>query len=155
VDFDPKQVTYEELVRKFYAFHDATRSSSKRQYMSAIFVHDDDQERVARAVTGGVQAAAKDTIRTAIVQAGTFYLAEAYHQKYALQGNPSLMEEYRAIYPDIWDMVDSTAATRVNAYLYGFGSPAQLAGELKGLGLSESGRERVRSARPAGSCPVG
>ncbi len=154
LDFDPSKVTYEALVEAFFAAHDATRSAGSRQYMSAIFVHDADQERIARSVMKRLQGVSKDVIQTLIMPAAAFYLAEDYHQKYALQGNSPLLGEFRAIYPDFWDLVDSTAATRVNAYLYGYGTPEQLRAELGGLGLSAAGQDRLLSSAPAGACPV-
>ena len=89
-----------------------------------------------------------------MIPAADFYIAEDYHQKYALQGNSALLGEFRAIYPDFGDLVDSTAATRVNAYLYGYGTPEQLSAELDGLGLSVTGKARLLASSPAGVCPV-
>lgn len=153
-DFDPLKVSYESLVEDFFSFHDPTLKGLKRQYMSAIFVHDAEQERVAREVMQRVQAETGGTIQTLILPAGDFYVAEDYHQKYALRGNRLLFAEYEAIYPDFWDLVDSAAASRVNAYLYGFGTAEQLEGELDLLGLSEEGSARLLSASPAGACSV-
>ena len=154
LDFDPSNVTYEALVEAFFAAHDATQSAGKRQYMSAIFVRDAEQERIARAVTQRLQGVSEDVIRTQIIPTADFYLAEDYHQKYALQGDSLLLGELRAIYPDLWDLVDSTAATRVNAYLYGEGTAEQLRAELDRLGLSTAGKDHLLAASPAGVCPV-
>lgn len=154
VDFDPSQVTYEELVEEFFAAHDATLPAYSRQYMSAIFYHDADQERIARSVLQRVQDTSGETIKTVIAPLTGFYLAEDYHQKYALQGDGILLAEYRALYPDMSDFVDSTAVARVNAYLYGYGTPEQLSAELDDLGLSEAGKARLQSASPVGACPV-
>jgi len=154
VDFDASKVTYEALVEDFFAFHDATRAPSTGQYMSAIFVKGADQERVARSVMQRVQGNSRGTIQTRIIPAADFYLAEDYHQKYALQGDDLLLREFRAMYPDIWDLVNSTAATRVNAYLYGSGTAEQLRAELNDLGLSAAARDHLLAASPAGACPV-
>jgi len=154
LDFDPSEISYEELVQDFFAAHDATRSSSKRQYMSAIFVHDAEQERIAKAVMEQVQANTDGTLKTQVLPAGEFYLAEDYHQKYALQTRPRYFKEFQAIYPDFWDIVDSPAATRVNAYVYGFGTVEQLAAELDSLGLSETAKAQLGKATPVAACPV-
>jgi len=154
LDFDPAQVSYETLVERFFAFHDATRPAYSRQYMSAIFTHDAEQERAARAVMGRVQTKSDGVIQTQIILAGEFYLAEDYHQKYALQGDALLFREFQAMYPDLRDLVDSTAATRVNAYLYGYGDVDQLRSELESLGLSAEGKARLQDASPVGACPV-
>jgi methionine-S-sulfoxide reductase len=154
VDFDPSRITYEALVETFFAAHDATLPGFSRQYMSVIFVHDAEQEQIARLVMQRVQQASKRTLHTSILPLQGFYLAEDYHQKYALRGDPLLFPEFQAIYPDFKDLVDSPAAARVNAYLYGAGTPEQLRAELESLGLSPRGREHLQAASPAGACPV-
>jgi len=153
IDFDPARVSYQTLVEEFFKAHDATRSA-KRQYMSAIFTYDAEQERVARDVLQRVQAATDRTVQPQVLPAEPFYLAEDYHQKYALRGNRLLFAEFEAMYPDFQDLVDSAAASRVNAYLYGFGTAEQLTAELDKLGLSERGKEALVKAGPTGICPV-
>ena len=154
VDFDPAKVSYEKLVEKFFEFHDATLAPPTGQYRTAIFAGDAGQEQIARSVMQRAQAHGDRPIRTQIVSGDSFYLAEDYHQKYALQADSLLAGEYRGMYPDLWDMVDSTAATRVNAYLYGDGSAEQLQAELDSLGLSEKGKDYLLRATPAGTCVV-
>jgi peptide-methionine (S)-S-oxide reductase len=155
LDFDPSGVTFEQLVEVFFASHNAWYGSADRQYMSAIFFHDADQERVARAVKARFEQRTGRTLKTEIIAASTFYLAEDYHQKYALQSDSALLAEFRVMYPDLWDMVDSTAATRVNAYLYGYGSTEQLSAELDGLGLSAEGSAHLlETGRDLISCSV-
>ena len=147
LDLDPSVASYETMVEAFFAAHSPTYRARKLQYMSAIFYHDAEQERIARAVMARVQAHTERTIVTEIIPASDFYLAEDYHQKYALQGDSGLSKEFRRMYPDLWEMVDSTAATRVNAYLYGCGSTEQLRAELDGLGLSAAGSARLVERR--------
>jgi hypothetical protein len=76
--------------------------------------------------------------------ATAFYWAEAYHQKHRLRQEHDLMAEFRAMYPSDGDLVNSTAAARVNGYLSGHGSREDLEAELEGLGLSPDGREKLR-----------
>ncbi len=143
VDFDPRVISYPELLAAFFASHDASRSSFSRQYMSAIFFHTEEQERMAREAAARQAAEVGRALQTQILPAATFYPAEDYHQKYALQGDTALMAEFRRMYPVFQDIVDSTAATRVNAYLYGCGTLQQLQRELDGLGLSEEATARL------------
>jgi len=73
---------------------------------------------------------------------GEFVLAERYNQKYHLGNHEEISEGYRELYPDLDDFVNSTAATRINGFLGGFGtlnSPE----DLERLGLTERGREEV------------
>jgi peptide-methionine (S)-S-oxide reductase len=75
-----------------------------------------------------------------IMEAETFYAAEAYHQKYFLQQQPKLMREFE-VYSNIKDFIESTAATRVNGYIGGCGDIAGLQEEIDEYGLSEEGKE--------------
>ena len=154
LDFDPSKVTYQALVEKFFVFHDATRAASTGWSMSAIFVDGPDQERVARSVMKRVQDNSEGTIQTRILPATDFHLAGESQQKRALQGNDLLFGEFRSMYPDVWELVDSTAATRVNAYLSGSGTDEQLQAELESLGLSAAAREQLLAASPTVACPV-
>jgi peptide-methionine (S)-S-oxide reductase len=54
------------------------------------------------------------------------------------------MAEFRSIYPSAVDWVASTAAARVNGYLGGEGTAAELEAELPSLGLSDAAAERLR-----------
>lgn len=146
LDYDPAVIGYEELLEVFFASHDSTRASYSRQYMSAVFFHTDEQERLALAAKAAQEAATGKTVQTQILPAVAFYLAEDYHQKYGLQGDPVVLAEFRAMYPKLADLVDSTAATRANAYLYGYGDLEQLNRELDGLGLSEESDARLLEA---------
>jgi peptide-methionine (S)-S-oxide reductase len=154
VDFDPKQISYKELVEIFFAAHDSTISGLPLQYRSVIFVHDAEQERIAREVMQQVQATAKRPVQTAILPFKAFYVAEDYHQKYALQGDSLIFSELRAVYPDMRDLVDSTAAARLNAYLYGEGTAEQLQAEIGKLGLSPEAVAHLQAVSPAGACAV-
>ncbi len=69
----------------------------------------------------------------------------------------ALLDEFEAKYPNVEGMVSSTATARVNGYLGGNGSCAQLKSEIDGFGLSESGSkkllEEVCSGIEGKSCP--
>jgi peptide methionine sulfoxide reductase msrA/msrB len=95
VTFDPSVISYERLLEEyFFRMHDPTTLNRQgndvgTQYRSAIFYHSEEQKKTAervkaRAATSGLW---KRPIVTEITPAGTFYLAEEYHQKY-LDKNP-------------------------------------------------------------------
>lgn len=143
IDFDPARVSYEQLLDVFWKAHDPTSRSWSRQYRAALFFHSEEQKRSAEESRDRVAARIKGKIQTEILPASEFYLAEGYHQKYYLRLNSFLSAEFRQMYPSEKDFVNSTAATRVNGYIGGYGTVAGLKEELDGLGLSEEGRKRL------------
>jgi peptide-methionine (S)-S-oxide reductase len=93
--FDPKEVSYEELLEIFWQTHDPTTlnrqgADAGTQYRSAIFYHSDEQKKLAEFYKKKLEDAnAFDgPIVTEISPASTFYVAEDYHQNYyALNSN--------------------------------------------------------------------
>lgn len=90
VEYDPAQVTYEQLLDAFWAMHDPTTPNRQgpdagSQYRSAIFYHSQEQQKAAQASKERLAKSAKfkgRKIVTEIVPAGDFYRAEEYHQRY-------------------------------------------------------------------------
>jgi len=87
VTFDPKRVTYEELLNRFWQIHDPTQLNRQGpdvgdQYRSAIFTHGAEQERAAIASRDREQQRYARPIVTQIVPAPRFWPAEEYHQRY-------------------------------------------------------------------------
>ncbi len=81
-----------------------------------------------------------------LLPADSFYRAEDYHQKYYLQRYGELMDDLRAPYPDFRDLVDSTAAARLNGFLGGSRTHDLRRDDLGQLGLSEAGRRILLKA---------
>jgi peptide-methionine (S)-S-oxide reductase len=87
VEFDPAQVTYEQLLEVFWQVHDPTQLNRQgpdvgTQYRSAIFFHSPEQEAAARASKEALAQRSSREIVTEIVPASEFYRAEEYHQRY-------------------------------------------------------------------------
>jgi len=89
VEFDPKRVSYQELLAVFFQSHDPTQWNRQgpdhgSQYRSAIFFNDAEQENAAREAKEALEKAGafKRPIVTQIVPASEFYRAEEYHQRY-------------------------------------------------------------------------
>lgn len=146
MDFDPSVVSYEELLDVFWSGHSPTRPVYSRQYMSAIFFRDAEQERAARESWERYAAPARATVQTLIAPAGPFYLAEDYHQKYRLRALREVEREFQAYYPDLRGFVDSTAVTRANAYASGCRGIERLELDLPRMGLSERAQQELRDA---------
>ena len=89
VEFDPKKVTYQQLLEQFWQMHDPTQLNRQgpdvgTQYRSAIFYADEGQKQLAEASIAALKASGRFThpIVTAIEPAQPFYPAEDYHQQY-------------------------------------------------------------------------
>jgi peptide-methionine (S)-S-oxide reductase len=89
VEFDPSQVSYEELLHVFWENHDPTQMNRQgpdigTQYRSAIFSYTPEQEAAARASKEALERSGRyrRPIATEITPAPEFYRAEEYHQQY-------------------------------------------------------------------------
>jgi len=89
ITYDPKLITYEELLEVFWQTHDPTTVDQQGndygpQYRSVIFYHDDEQKRLAVSYKQKLDEAGvfPAPIVTEISPFTKFYPAEAYHQNY-------------------------------------------------------------------------
>ena len=124
-----------------------------RQYMSIVFYHNEEQRKLAVESKEREESRLGHDIVTEIIPFSEFYLAEDYHQKYYLRQEPGLFQELNAIYPDIGDLIDSTAMARLNGYVGGYGTPETLEKELNSLGLSEAGQNKLLEIAGRGLVP--
>ncbi|MCD4673067.1 MAG: peptide-methionine (S)-S-oxide reductase [Anaerolineaceae bacterium] len=79
IDFDPHQVSFDELLEVFWQSHNPTSGAWSRQYMSSIFVHDEEQRKQAEASKMHREAELGRKIFTEIADYKGFTLAEDYH----------------------------------------------------------------------------
>jgi peptide-methionine (S)-S-oxide reductase len=87
VEFDPKRVTYTDLLRTFWESHDPTTKNRQGpdvgdQYRSAIFTFSPEQAAAAQASIAQEQPRHKAKITTEITPMGRFWRAEDYHQQF-------------------------------------------------------------------------
>jgi peptide-methionine (S)-S-oxide reductase len=96
VVFDPKKISYEQLLKVFWENHDSTQGMRQggdvgTQYRSGIYATTPAQKKIAEASRDAFQAALSKAghgkITTEILDAPEFYYAEVYHQQY-LAKNP-------------------------------------------------------------------
>ena len=96
VVFDPKEISYAELVKIFWENHDPTQGMRQggdvgTQYRSGIYYYNDEQRETAERMRDAYQqqllAAGHGQITTEVIPAPEFYYAEDYHQQY-LAKNP-------------------------------------------------------------------
>ncbi len=89
VEYDPDEISYEELLDVFWNNHNPTTLNRQGpdmgiQYRSAIFYHSDEQKEIAEKSKQRLDKSEQfeNPIVTEIVPTPTFYNAEEYHQKY-------------------------------------------------------------------------
>lgn len=100
ITYDQEKVSYEKLLEVFWINIDPTVKNRQfcdvgAQYRSAIFYHDEEQERLAKQSKIDLQESGRfKSIETEISPASTFYPAEEYHQDY-YQKNPVRYKLYK------------------------------------------------------------
>ncbi len=89
VTFDPERISYGDLLEVFFAIHDPTTPNRQgndvgTQYRSLILWHTPEQKAAAEETIAALERerAFRKPIITELAEAGTFYIAEDYHQEY-------------------------------------------------------------------------
>lgn len=124
VKFDPKIISYEQLVEIFFKLHDPTTLNQQgadigEQYRSVIFYHDESQKETAEKVMEKFEKEEiyQDPIVTEIVPYTNFFKAEDYHQDYYEQNrktnsycriviDPKIQKLYRDFKEQVKEDVD-------------------------------------------------
>ncbi len=95
IRFDPEVISFADILRVFFSVHDPTQLNGQgndigTQYRSAIFYHDDEQERVAHEVINEIadEGLYERPIVTEVTPFEKFWPAEGYHQEY-FANNPN------------------------------------------------------------------
>ncbi|XP_019870652.1 peptide methionine sulfoxide reductase isoform X2 [Aethina tumida] len=142
IDYDPKLISYDELLELFWENHEyGLTTIIKRQYMSLILYHDEDQKRLAEISYKKQENKRKEKLTTEIAPAGPFYPAEDYHQKYRLQGHAILCEDL-GMTPEL--LQTSHIAARLNGYVAGVGKIEDLEREAVKFGFTDKITAYVR-----------
>ena len=87
LEFDPKVISYEEIVKKFFEFHDPTTLNSQgpdfgTQYRSEIFYLNDEQKKIAQKIINEENVRLSGRVVTKLSELKNYCAAEEYHQKY-------------------------------------------------------------------------
>ena len=93
IDYDPEQITYEDLLKIFLNSHNPSMQTRSRQYMYAVFYHDEHQKKLAGSSMKEYTAKTGRAYKTAIAPLVKFYRAEDYHQKFRLTRHAPLRKE--------------------------------------------------------------
>ena len=87
LEFDPKVITYEQIIKRFFEFHDPTTLNSQgpdfgTQYRSEIFYLNDEQKNIAQKVIDEENLKLSGKVVTKLSELKNYCTAEEYHQKY-------------------------------------------------------------------------
>ena len=87
LDFDPKIISYEKIIKYFFEIHDPTTLNSQgpdfgTQYRSEIFYLNDSQKKIAEKILQDVNKRLSGKVVTKISLLKNYCQAEEYHQKY-------------------------------------------------------------------------
>ncbi len=87
LEFDPKVISYEEIIKKFFEFHDPTTLNSQgpdfgTQYRSEIFYLNDKQKKIAQKIINEENVRLSGKVVTKLSELKNYCAAEEYHQKY-------------------------------------------------------------------------
>ena len=87
LEFDPKVITYEQIIKKFFEFHDPTTLNSQgpdfgTQYRSEIFYLNEEQKNIAQKLIDEENLKLSGKIVTKLSELKNYCTAEEYHQKY-------------------------------------------------------------------------
>ena len=87
LEFDPKVISYEEIIKKFFEFHDPTTLNSQgpdfgTQYRSEIFYLNDKQKKIAQKIIDEENTRLSGKVVTKLSELKNYCAAEEYHQKY-------------------------------------------------------------------------
>ncbi|XP_076636601.1 methionine sulfoxide reductase A isoform X2 [Colletes latitarsis] len=136
IEYNPDVISYVQLLALFWQNHEYGLSTKiKRQYMSLILYHDEEQKLLAEKSRERQQRKRSDLVLTEIRRFEKFYPAEDYHQKYRLRNHPWLMETTGLVSDEI--LRNSPLAAKLNGYIAGAGTFEQFEKDLPNLGLSE------------------
>ena len=87
LEFDPEVISYEEIIKKFFEFHDPTTLNSQgpdfgTQYRSEIFYLNDKQKKIAQKIINEENVRLSGKVVTKLSELKNYCAAEEYHQKY-------------------------------------------------------------------------
>jgi len=135
LEFDPDVVSYQELVEVFFDNHMWATNSARRQYRNIAFYHNEEQKVAILDKINQLEASESVPVMTEVKAVAAFYYAEDYHQKWELRKRGDLADLFRG-----WnnvDLINSYAATKLNAHVAHSLTAQQVLDEMKDFELTE------------------
>lgn len=131
MDFDPTQISFDEIVRHFWSSHNSNRGNYKgRQYLSIFLYHDDFQKEVLKKVKQEIPETNSPPIGTEMGPLAHFTLAEDRHQKYYLKRYSNATHKLRDYFFTEEAFNNATLVARLNSFVKGYGTLSALKEEI-------------------------
>jgi len=140
IDYNEEVIGYEDLLNLFWKNVDFSESH-RRQYRSAIFFRNEEEEKLATESKNRVEKTLGKNA-TAIEPFQKLYPAEDYHQKYYLQTHHTKL--FKSLKIQQKDLINSQIAAKLNGYVVGENTLDAFNAECENFGLSEENLEYVR-----------
>lgn len=123
VEFDPRALSYEDLLEAFWDRHSPSLRYKDPQYASLVVAHTREQLQAASASRERAAAASTRPVGTRVEAAGRFYVAEPHHQKFSLQNHARELLPLLGLPPGLtWrEFIDSPLTAKINGLLGGEG----------------------------------
>lgn len=150
MEFDPTVISYERLLEFFWQNHEPCEKAWSRQYQAVLFFADAAQQQAAQRSAAKVHEAEGQAVRTEVVPFTKFFVAEDYHQKYALRQQRELMTQLRQFFADEAEFRESPLAAKLNAYCAGDLRFEDLRAAIAPLGFEALGNGSLRGIERAG-----
>jgi peptide-methionine (S)-S-oxide reductase len=139
VEFDPSQLSFQDLLTMFWAGHDPTRDGRRSQYRSILICEDAKQLSLATESKSEVERKLGRKVQTEVIGGKPFYPAEDYHQKWKLRRRAALYEDLAKSFDREELLLRSFAATKLNAIAGGHLNQTTVESLRHRLSLSEDG----------------
>jgi len=141
IDFDPTITSYSDLLQLFWNSHSTALPFINKQYMSAIFYSNEQQEKEALSSKKGQEK--YKFCFTKILPLESWTNAENYHQKYYLRNEEEILNILN--FETEVNVRESHIACRLNGYVAGKGEFQDFERELKEWNLSEEVKTKLHT----------
>ncbi len=146
IDYDPQIISYGELIDIFFEAHNETLRPYDQRVKSLIFYRNQDEHEIAKAKLNQIRLTTPEdeSVFTELKAFEIFYLAEEEHQNRSLKLEVSLYDELTQIFETDERILLSVLASKLNGYIYGYGTEENAERLLEMSGLSQTSKDRVR-----------
>ncbi len=145
IDYDPETISYEQLLDVFWKNHNTSQQLfyRDRQYMSLLVYYNHSQKEKALRSKEKWEANIEKPIYTEFQPYSAFYIAEDYHHKYLLKRYKNVIASLRKLYSTHDELINGTMTARLNGFVRGKGSFADLKEEVNTWDISDERKSTV------------